>query len=85
MLIQDQLIGLSREMLVLRGDASHEASERRDLVREQIKIIGRTAAFFGGFDAMKRLHDACEAQTLFRNEVGDVLNRTWDGIGGWHS
>lgn len=83
MLIQDQLIALTREIEGLRGDRSPEASARRDVIREDIKIIGRTSAFFGGFDAMKKLHDACEDMTGRRNEVGNVLNRTWDGIGGW--
>lgn len=85
MLIQDQLIAFSLEIEGLRGNTSPDATERRDVVRENIKIIGRTAAFFGGLDAMKKLHDACEDKTGQRNEVGNVLNRTWDGIGGWNA
>lgn len=81
--IQEQLIGLCRDMIRLRGDASRDANAERDQVREKIQIIGRTAAFFGGFDGMTKLHDACEAMTGNRNEIGDVLNRAWDQIGDW--
>lgn len=83
--IQEQLIGLARDMIRLRGDSSTAAATERDKVREQIQLIGRTSAFFGGFDGMTKLHDACEAMTGNRNEIGDVLNRAWDGIGGWYS
>lgn len=83
MLIQDQLIALTRELETLCGDHSREATERRSVVREHIKIIGRAAALLGGFEAMMKLHDACELMTGRTNEIGSVLNRTWDGIGGW--
>ncbi len=81
--IQTQLIDLAREMEALRGRLDFDSTARRDEVRELIKTIGRTAAFFGGLDAMKRLHNACEAEIGNTNEVGDVLNRAWDGISGW--
>lgn len=81
--IQEQLIGLARDMVRLRGNSADQASTERDQVREKIQIIGRTAAFFGGFDGMTKLHNACEEMTGNRNEIGDVLNRAWDGIGGW--
>lgn len=83
MLIQDQLIALTRELETLCGDDSGEATERRSVVREQIRTIGRTAAFFGGYEGMAKLHDACESRTGSTNEIGSVLNRTWDDIGGW--
>lgn len=83
MLIQAELIGLVREIESMRGDRSAEAEAAREVVREKIKLIGRTAAFFGGFDGMTKLHNAVEEMTGNRNEIGDVLNRTWDGIGGW--
>lgn len=83
MRIQEELISLVREIESMRGDRSAETDAARDVVREKIKLIGRTAAFFGGFDAMTKLHNAVEEMTGNRNEIGDVLNRTWDGIGGW--
>lgn len=81
--IQEQLIGLARDMIRLRGNSTVEADAERDQVREKIQIIGRTAAFFGGFDGMTKLHDACETMTGNRNEIGHVLNLAWDGIGVW--
>lgn len=83
--IAEQLIGLARNIILLRGDTSSEANEERELILEKIQIIGRTAAFFGGFDSMKKLHDTCEAMTCNRNEIGNVLNWAWDNIGGWCS
>lgn len=83
--IEEQLIGLVRDMIRLRGDTSSSAETERDQVREKIQIIGRTAAFFGGFDGMTKLHDKCEAMTGNRNEIGGVLNLAWDRIGGWCS
>jgi hypothetical protein len=46
---------------------------------DKIRAIGQTAAFFGGFDGMTKLHDA------FEKAGGDTykLNRLWDQIGGW--
>lgn len=81
--IEEQLIGLCRRMIELRGDGSAEATKERGQVRELIRVTGRTAAFFGGSGCMTKLHDACEAMTGNRNEIGGVLNRGWDGIGGW--
>ena len=83
--IQEQLIGLTGDMIRLRGTSTAQADSERNQVRDKIQIIGRTAAFFGGFDGMTKLHNACEAMTGNCNEVGDVLNRAWDGIGGWFS
>ena len=81
--IEVQLIALARRMSELRGKSG--ADVERDAVREAIRTIGRTAAFFGGFKAMKQLHDAVEAQTGSTNEIGYELNSAWDGIGGWWS
>jgi hypothetical protein len=81
--IEVQLIALARRMTELRGVSGVDAE--RDAVREAIRTIGRTAVFFGGFDAMKRLHDAVEAMTGATNEIGFELNFAWDGIGGWWS
>lgn len=83
--IPEQLIGLVRDIIRLRGDTSLEANKERELVLEKIQIIGRTATFFGGFDGMKKLHDTCEAMTCNRNEIGNVLNSAWDNIGDWCS
>lgn len=77
---QTQLIDLVNTLISLQGDQSEQANMERDQVREKIKLIGRTAAFFGG---MEKLHDACEDLTGNRNEIGYELNRAWDGIGGW--
>jgi hypothetical protein len=81
--VEVQLIALARRMSELRGMPGFDAE--RDAVREAIRTIGRTAAFFGGFKAMKRLHDAVEDQTGATNEIGYELNSAWDGIGGWWS
>jgi hypothetical protein len=67
-----------------------EQDERRDsargkAIRHDIELIGQTAAFFGGFDGMKKLHDAAEQIVGFDNSVGFWINRLWDGIGGWCS
>lgn len=83
MVIQEQLIGLCGDMVRLRGISTDKANADRDQVREKIQIIGRTAAFFAGFDGMTKLHNACETMTGNRNEIGDVLNHAWDCIGGW--
>lgn len=83
MTIQQELIDLCRRLMQLRGGTSVEATSELDLVRAQIRLIGRTAAFFGGFGGMSKLHDACEEATGNRNEIGGVLNGAWDGIDNW--
>jgi hypothetical protein len=80
MKIENELIQLTQALTRLRGDSSTDAEVERDAVREKIHIIGRTASFFGGFSGMTELHDACEA---IEPGTGSVLNRAWDGIGGW--
>jgi hypothetical protein len=57
--------------------------DRNEAVIEKIRLIGTTAAFFGGFHAMEKLHDAAEALVGNDNSVGSRLNGLWDGIGGW--
>lgn len=52
-------------------------------IRDQVRMIGRTVAWCGGFDAMKRLHDEAEDCVGNNNSVGYWLNQFWDGIGGW--
>lgn len=80
MRIENELIQLTQTIARLRGDHSAQAENERDAAREKIHIIGRTAAFFGGFDGMTKLHDACE---VISPGTGSELNRAWDGIGGW--
>lgn len=50
---------------------------------ENIRIVGRTADFFGGYEAMKKLHDAAEELVGNDNSIGYWLNKNWDGIGSW--
>lgn len=57
--------------------------ERNDAAIEKIRLIGSTAAFFGGYPAMEKLHDAAEVLVGNDNSVGSRLNGLWDGIGGW--
>ena len=75
MKIQHELIELVNKMIGLEGDSSEQANLERDQVREKIQMIGRTAAFFGGFGGMAQLHDACEDLTGNRNVIGYELNR----------
>lgn len=61
---------------------SQEEGVGKEIVNK-VQTIGRTAAWFGGFDAMKKLHDAAEETVGNNNSVGYHLNWMWDGIGGW--
>lgn len=83
MSIEDQIIGLARRLRALRGVVGDEAAVEREAIKETLRTIGLTAAFFGGTGGMTKLHDAVEAMTGNSNEIGEVLNRTWDGVGGW--
>lgn len=51
----------------------------------EIRAAGHAASFFGGYDGMKALHDACEDLVDDDNSVGGHLNHLWDMIGGWLS
>lgn len=66
-----------------RMSAEKRNGEAGEELLEMIHSIGYTAAFFGGFEAMKKLHDAAEAYVDNDNSVGYWLNQMWDGIGGW--
>lgn len=66
--------------------AMTERQQRRvvgQLIVEKIHTVGHTAAFFGGWEAMKKLHDAAVELENADNRVGYWLNLMWDGIGGW--
>ena len=76
--IQQQLIALVKEY------ESHERDDpKRGPLLMKLRLIGQTAAFFDGYDGMKRLHDAAEAIVGCDNSIGYTLNYVWDGIGGW--
>lgn len=81
--IEESIVEICRELETLRGQNSDEANDRRTVLLEQLHLIGATAAFFGGYGAMKKLHDAAEEKVGNTNEIGDRLNRAWDLIGGW--
>ncbi|MEW5891250.1 MAG: hypothetical protein AB1768_19955 [Pseudomonadota bacterium] len=66
-----------------KPDQDERRGDTGKVLLEKIRTAGRTAAFFGGFDGMKQLHDAAEALVANDNSVGYWLNRMWDGIGGW--
>ena len=74
--IEQHLVDLVREW------DGMDSAERRDSARGKAIL---PAAFFGGFDGMKKLHDAAEEIVGFDNSVGFWINRLWDGIGGWCS
>ena len=74
---------ITRELSLLSGTDSPTAKARRDELYTQLRLIGATAAFYGGHDAMKKLHDAAEELVSQSNESGFYINRAWDMIGGW--
>ena len=77
------VVAMTAELRDLRGRSDYVANARRDHLYEQLRLVGMTAAFFGGYGAMKRLHDAAEDLVGNTNEVGYIINRAWDMVGGW--
>lgn len=77
----ERLVALVREWEAMPSD--ERQGPKGQAVLEMIYTAGRTAAFFGGYDAMKALHDAAEELVGNDNSVGYRLNSMWDGIGGW--
>lgn len=66
-------------------DSGERKEEKGKLLLKEILTAGRTAAFFGGYDGMKQLHDAVEELVGNDNSIGYYLNYMWDGIGGWRA
>jgi hypothetical protein len=81
--IADVLVELVREWDQM--DKQQRNGARGQAICHDIRLIGQTAAFFGGFDGMISLHDAAEAMVGNTNEIGYYLNLLWDRIGGWCS
>jgi hypothetical protein len=74
--------------LVKQWDAMSGAERetpRGHAILNDVQLIGQTAAFFGGYGAMKKLHDAAENRVGNDNSVGYWINRMWDGVGSWLS
>lgn len=81
--IENVLIELVQEWDQM--DKQQRQGARGQAIYHDIRLIGQTAAFFGGFDGMIALHDAAEALVGRDNSVGYYLNLLWDRIGGWCS
>lgn len=76
-----QLVELVR---TYEGMSSREReSDEAKLLLAKVHAAGYTADFFGGFDGMRRLHDAAEELVGNDNSVGYWLNYMWNGIGRW--
>ena len=74
----NQFRDMHREM---RGGHTNTPTEeaRLDQVVRECRIIGETAAFFGGYDAMLKLNHAIIDAGGDSNSLGYL----WDGIAGW--
>lgn len=81
MTIENTVVELVKEYDAM--NSSERGEDRGQAIRKDIRLIGTTAAFFGGADGMTELHDAAEALVGKDNSVGYWLNKLWDGIGGW--
>ena len=81
--IEEAIVEMTRELDVLRGQDAPEVNARRDDLYARLRLIGATAAFYGGYDAMKQLHDAVELLVGNTNKAGYYISRAWDKIGGW--
>ena len=81
--IEETIVEMTRELAELRGQSDPEIDARRDELYSRLRLIGATAAFYGGYDAMKKLHDAAERLVGNSNKAGYYISRAWDMIGGW--
>lgn len=81
--IEETIVEMTRELDELRGQNAPEVNARRDELYARLRLIGATAAFYGGYDAMKKLHDAAERLVGNTNKAGCYITRAWDGVGGW--
>jgi hypothetical protein len=68
-----------------RMDKDQRQGPRGQAIYHDLRLIGYTADFFGGFDGMKKLHDAAERLVDNDNSIGYWLNSMWDRIGSWCS
>lgn len=83
MRIEEMLVEMVRKYDTM--DSNGRRGAEGLAIRKEIELVGTTAAFFGGYDGMKKLHDAAEEFVNNDNSVGFYLNLIWDGIGGWFS
>jgi len=81
--IEQTIVEITRELNKLCGQRNPKAEIRRDELYAQLRLIGATAAFYDGYDAMKKLHDAAERLVGNTNDAGYYINRAWDMVGGW--
>lgn len=86
--IVKEAIAIQAEFLENRdrsgGDSTYDSRSpdekaRAKVALEKFRLIGRTAAFFGGYEGMLALNDAIVTGG------GDSAwtNRMWEGIAGW--
>jgi hypothetical protein len=83
----DIAVSIQREWIAHRNPDWPSDTDRRstaDKARaqaalEQFRLIGQTAAYFGGYAGMLELNDAIVAAG------GDSiwLNKMWEGVAGW--
>jgi hypothetical protein len=80
--IEQHIVDLVKEFEAI---TNRRDSARAQAILKELKTIGQTAAFFGGYDGMKQVHDAAEKLVGNTNDVGYWLNNIWDGIADWYA
>lgn len=51
----------------------------------QIQLVGHTANYFGGYEAMSKLYSDVDRVAPRGNDIGSILDKAWHGIGTWLS
>jgi len=74
------------EMLVaVRALRDKNGSNRKfeAVLIEQIKLVGHTANYFGGYEAMSQLYSEVDRAAPRCDDLGSILDKAWGGIGTW--
>ena len=81
--IESELASLCGQISQLRRDPTVEGLDMRRERLHQIRLIGATAAYFGGVPAMERLRDAADTVAGEKGLVTRIVRHVWAGIDQW--
>lgn len=81
--LEQIILDITSELSGLSSSEDHQDQARTAELYLQLRLIGTTAAFCGGLDAMRRLYTTVERLAGKSYRAGHYINQAWHGVGEW--
>lgn len=81
--LEQIIVDITFELSNLSNAESQQDKARTAELYVLLRLVGTTAAFCGGLDAMRRLCTTAEELAGKSHRAGYYINQAWHGIGEW--